>query len=56
MSDQASDGWATSASAWIAEQGEHGDYVRRFVLDTPMRARVEGCGRWRERCGRAVRC
>ena len=38
------DGWAASASAWIVEQGEHGDYGRRFVLDAPMRARVEGRG------------
>ncbi|WP_027554609.1 bifunctional 2-polyprenyl-6-hydroxyphenol methylase/3-demethylubiquinol 3-O-methyltransferase UbiG [Bradyrhizobium sp. Cp5.3] len=44
MSDNASDGWADSASAWIVEQGEDGDYGRRFVLDAPMRARIEGRG------------
>lgn len=44
MSDDDSGGWAASASAWIVEQGEHGDYGRRFVLDAPMRARVEGRG------------
>ncbi len=31
-----SDGWAESAEAWIASQGEAGDFGRRFVLDTPM--------------------
>ncbi|WGD55859.1 class I SAM-dependent methyltransferase [Bradyrhizobium sp. CB1650] len=44
MSDDVSDGWAASASAWIVEQGEDGDYGRRFVLDVPMRARIEGRG------------
>jgi SAM-dependent methyltransferase len=44
MSDDVSDGWAASASAWIVEQGDHGDYGRRFVLDAPMRARVEERG------------
>ncbi|OAF20127.1 class I SAM-dependent methyltransferase [Bradyrhizobium neotropicale] len=44
MSDDVSDGWADSASAWIVEQGEDGDYGRRFVLDAPMRARIEGRG------------
>ncbi|WGR74290.1 MULTISPECIES: class I SAM-dependent methyltransferase [unclassified Bradyrhizobium] len=44
MSDDVSDGWADSASAWILEQGEDGDYGRRFVLDAPMRARIEGRG------------
>lgn len=44
MSDDVSDGWDASASAWIVEQGEQGDYGRRFVLDAPMRARVEGRG------------
>ena len=38
------DGWVDSAEAWIAEQGEAGDYGRRFVLDGPMMARVEGRG------------
>lgn len=44
MSDDDNGGWAASASAWIVEQGKHGDYGRRFVLDAPMRARVEGRG------------
>ena len=44
MGDQVTDGWAASAPAWIVEQGEHGDYGRRFVLDAPMQARVEGRG------------
>lgn len=37
-----SDGWPESASAWIAQQGERGDFGRRYVLDGPMMARVEG--------------
>ena len=44
MSEDVSDGWSASAAAWIAEQGEDGDYGRRFVLDAPMRARIEGRG------------
>lgn len=36
------DGWDESASAWIAEQGAHGDYGRQFVLDAPMLGRVRG--------------
>src|SRR3954465_11719956 len=44
MSDDVSDGWAASAMAWIVEQGEDGDYGRRFVLNAPMRARIEGRG------------
>ena len=38
------DGWAASAHAWIAEQGEAGDYGRRFVLDGPMIERIRGRG------------
>ncbi|MBE9604022.1 class I SAM-dependent methyltransferase [Acetobacteraceae bacterium H6797] len=38
------DGWNSSAEAWITEQGEEGDYGRRFVLDAPMIARIEGRG------------
>lgn len=51
------DGWQDSAEAWIAAQGEAGDYGRRFVLDAPMMARVRagaygsaldvGCGEGR---------
>jgi len=44
MNEDVSDGWAASAAAWIVEQGEEGDYGRRFVLDAPMRARIEGRG------------
>jgi SAM-dependent methyltransferase len=51
------DGWRGSASAWIASQGEAGDYGRRLVLDAPMLALVDaapvrlaldvGCGEGR---------
>ena len=49
------DGWAASAEAWIAAQGEHGDFARRHVLDAPMleaarsarRALDVGCGEGR---------
>ena len=44
MNDEVSDGWAASAPAWIVEQGEDGDYGRRFVLDAPMRARIADRG------------
>ncbi|QQO22714.1 class I SAM-dependent methyltransferase [Bradyrhizobium diazoefficiens] len=44
MNEDVSDGWAASAAAWIAEQGDDGDYGRRFVLDAPMRERIEGRG------------
>lgn len=37
-------GWDQSAAAWIADQGEQGDYGRQFVLDPVMRARIEGRG------------
>ena len=50
-------GWDASAEAWVAAQGEHGDWGRRFVLDAPMLARVRrrpfaraldvGCGEGR---------
>lgn len=38
------DGWDESAGAWIAEQGDLGDYSRQFVLDAPMMARARGKG------------
>jgi SAM-dependent methyltransferase len=38
------DGWNDSAAAWIAEQGEEGDFARRCVLDRPMLARIRGRG------------
>ncbi len=34
------DGWETSAGAWIADMGERGDFSREFVLDAPMLERV----------------
>lgn len=39
-----SDAWEKSAAAWIASQGEAGDFTRRYVLDAPMLARIEGRG------------
>lgn len=52
-----SDGWDESARAWIASQGERGDWSREYVLDAPMLARVRalppgaaldvGCGEGR---------
>jgi len=33
-------GWETSASAWIADMGEHGDFGRRYVLDPIMLPRA----------------
>lgn len=38
------DGWDRSAAAWIAEQGERGDYAREFVLDPVMLGRIAGRG------------
>jgi SAM-dependent methyltransferase len=37
-----SDGWNESADAWIADQGERGDFSRAFVLDAIMLQRIEG--------------
>lgn len=37
-------GWDASASAWIEQMGQQGDWGRRFVLDRPMLARVRGRG------------
>ena len=52
-----SDGWDVSAEAWIASQGEEGDFGRRWVMDAPMLERVRrrlwrraldvGCGEGR---------
>lgn len=36
--------WEQSAEAWIAAQGEDGDFSRRRVLDAPMLARVRRFG------------
>ena len=33
-------GWEASAEAWIADQGEHGDFGRRYVLDPVMLSRA----------------
>jgi SAM-dependent methyltransferase len=35
-----SGGWTDSADAWIASQGERGDWSREFVLDAVMLSRV----------------
>lgn len=50
-------GWEASAEAWIADQGEHGDFGRRYVLDpimlpralagSPRNALDVGCGEGR---------
>ncbi|WP_230533182.1 class I SAM-dependent methyltransferase [Microvirga roseola] len=37
-------GWTESASAWIADMGEQGDFGRQFVLDAPMLERIRGRG------------
>lgn len=52
-----SDGWDVSAEAWIASQGDEGDFGRRWVMDAPMLERVRrrpyaraldvGCGEGR---------
>jgi len=39
-----SDYWDQSAEAWIADQGERGDFSRAFVLDRAMLERIEGRG------------
>lgn len=56
MSDRLSD-WQASADAWMADQGEGGDFARRYVLDpvmlpralarTPVNALDVGCGEGR---------
>lgn len=53
----ADNGWDASAEAWITEQGDAGDYGRRYVLDAPMIERLRshthataldvGCGEGR---------
>ncbi len=52
-----SDGWEESADAWVASQGDDGDFGRRWVMDAPMLERVRrgahvraldvGCGEGR---------
>jgi SAM-dependent methyltransferase len=52
-----SDGWDVSADAWVASQGNAGDFGRRWVMDAPMLDRVRrrpyrraldvGCGEGR---------
>ena len=36
-------GWQDSAAAWIADQGERGDFGRRYVLDPVMLPRTLAC-------------
>jgi len=36
-------GWQDSADAWIADQGDHGDFGRRYVLDPVMLPRAVAC-------------
>lgn len=38
--DIMTNGWETSAAAWIADMGEHGDFGRRYVLDPVMMPRA----------------
>lgn len=35
-----SNGWEESAQAWIADQGETGDFGRQWVMDAPMMTRA----------------
>ncbi|MGV6873836.1 class I SAM-dependent methyltransferase [Pseudochelatococcus sp. B33] len=37
-------GWEASASAWIADMGDSGDFSRVHVLDAPMLDRIRGRG------------
>jgi SAM-dependent methyltransferase len=37
-------GWSESATAWIADMAENGDYGRAFVLDQPMMERIRDRG------------
>ena len=39
-----SDYWNQSAEAWIADQGDQGDFSRAFVLDKVMLERIDGHG------------
>jgi SAM-dependent methyltransferase len=39
-----SNGWNESAQAWIASQGERGDWGREHVLDAVMLSRIAGRG------------
>ena len=51
------DGWEESADAWVASQGDEGDFGRRWIMDAPMLERVRrrpyshaldvGCGEGR---------
>lgn len=42
--DENDNGWAASASAWIADMGDSGDFSRVHVLDAPMLERIRGRG------------
>lgn len=44
MNSPDTNGWNDSAAAWLKEQGDDGDYGRKFVLDAPMLARISGRG------------
>jgi SAM-dependent methyltransferase len=37
-------GWGESAAAWIAAQGDEGDFTRRYVTDPVMLASIRGRG------------
>lgn len=37
-----SDDWNESAAPWIAQLGDEGNFERKYILDQPMLARVEG--------------
>lgn len=37
-------GWNESAPGWIASTGDEGDFGRKYVLDTPMLARIRDHG------------
>jgi SAM-dependent methyltransferase len=39
-----SNGWEDSAAAWVAAQGEHGDFGRQYVLDPVMIPRALATG------------
>ena len=44
MTSNSPDGWDASAAAWIASQGDEGDFGRKYVLEARMLERVTGRG------------
>lgn len=44
MAPPEDNGWERSAAAWIASQGDRGDFTRQFVLDPVMLARIADRG------------